>query len=436
MRSDSSERAILEIAPRSGFALQWLAVELADGRVLPIGPDAAPLPFYLIPGQRPGQEPPRASFSLPAELRDSAAIIVRVAGQPDRETARFEIAAAAGPEARRAHPPALALALRNGQLERKEALAGPALPAGFSIESSDGLRWVVAPAGEHRLREDLWIPPGYALAARPGARLLMDDGVAIVVEGPVSLIGSEAQPIEFAPLQNRWEGLVVIGANPTSVLEHVRFRGVAPSAGARGLRRAGWTQTGGVTFVDSAVKIRDAEFEDFETEDALNVVRAHLSLNEVRFAHTASDAFDGDFVTGSAAGIDLEEIGGDGVDVSGSAIALTDIRARGVRDKAISIGERSRVTVERLTAVDGAFALVSKDDSEVSATDVKTEDIWIALAAYTKKAEFGPARIEVDGLAVEGRSFPYLVQTGSRARLDGRRLPTRSFNSEDLYARQ
>jgi hypothetical protein len=436
IRSDARGRATLEIRPRSGFALQWLAVELADGRVLPIGSDVAPLPFYLIPGQRPGQEPPRAAFSLPVELRAPKAIIVRVAGQPDWETARFEIAAAGELETPQPGPSALALVLREGRLEREDALASPPLPRGFAIEAKDGLRWVVAPPGEHRLHTDLWIPPGYAFAARPGARLLMDDGVAIVVEGPVSLIGSVEQPIEFAPLKNRWEGLVVIGGNRASEIEHVRFRGVSPSAGARGPRRAGWIQTGGVTFVDSELRIRDTEFEDFDTEDALNVVRGNISLSKVRFAHTASDAFDGDFVDGSIVGIDLEDIGGDGVDVSGSTIALSDVRARGVRDKAVSIGERSHVTVERLTATDGAFALVAKDDSEVTATDVKTEDIWIALAAYTKKPEFGPARIEVNGLTVEGRSFPFLVQTGSRATLDGRRLPTRSFDSEDLYARQ
>jgi len=435
-RSDARGRAILEIRPRSGFALQWLAVELADGRVLPIGTDTAPLPFYLIPGQRPGQEPPRAAFSLPAELRAPRAIIVRVAGRSSRETARFEIAAIAVLRDTEPGPAALALALREGQLEREHAPASPPLPRGFTTVERDGLRWVVAPPGEHRLHADLWLPRGYALAADPGARLLMDDGVAIVIEGPVSLIGSVEQPIEFAPLANRWEGLVVIGGNRASELEHVHFRGVSPSAGARGPRRAGWVQTGGVTFIDSALRAHDTTFEDFDTEDALNVVRGSVSLNEVRFTHTASDAFDGDFVDGNIVGIELEDIGGDGVDVSGSAIALSDVRALGVRDKAVSVGERSHVTVERLTAVDGAFALVAKDDSEVTATDIKTEDIWIALAAYTKKPEFGPARIEVDGLTVEGRSFPFLVQTGSRATLDGRRLPTRSFDSKDLYARR
>jgi hypothetical protein len=250
------------------------------------------------------------------------------------------------------------------------------------------------------------------------------------------MIGSLEEPIEFAPLANRWDGLVVIGGDRTSELEHVRFRGVSPSAGARGPRRAGWIQTGGVTFVDTALRAHDVDFEDFDTEDALNVVRGSVSLSELRFTHIASDAFDGDFVDGSIIGIDLEDIGGDGVDVSGSAIALSYVRARGVRDKAVSVGERSHVTVDHLTAIDGAFALVAKDDSEVTATDIRTEDIWIALAAYTKKPEFGPARIEVNGLAVEGRSFPFLVQSGSRATLDGRRLPTRSFDSDDLYARQ
>jgi hypothetical protein len=191
-----------------------------------------------------------------------------------------------------------------------------------------------------------------------------------------------------------------------------------------------------VTFIDSALRAHDTHFEDFDTEDALNVVRGSVWMSEVRFANTTSDAFDGDFVDGSIVGIDLEDIGGDGIDLSGSAIALSDVNARGVRDKAVSVGERSHVTIEGLTAIDGAFALVAKDDSDVTAAHIKTDDVWIALAAYTKKPEFGPARIEVEYLSVQGQSFPFLVQTGSRATLDGRRLPTRSFDSEDLYARR
>lgn len=435
-RSDARGRTILEIRPRSGFALQWLAVELADGRVISIGPDSEPLPFYLIPGQRPGQKPPSAAFSLPNEIRAPKAIIMRVAGQSDRKTARFEIAASTPREASEFAVAAVSLELREGRIERENALTTPVLPRGFEIEVKDGLRWVVAPSGEHSLHSDLWIPRGYAFAARPGARLLMDEGVAIVVEGPVSLIGSVEQPIEFAPLADRWEGLVVIGSSRRSELDHVRFRGVSPSAGARGTRRAGWIQTGGVTFIDSALRAHDTHFEDFDTEDALNVVRGSVWMSEVRFANTTSDAFDGDFVDGSIVGIDLEDIGGDGIDLSGSAIALSDVNARGVRDKAVSVGERSHVTVEGLTAINGAFALVAKDDSDVTAAHIKTDDVWIALAAYTKKPEFGPARIEVEDLSVQGQSFSFLVQTGSRATLDGRRLPTRSFDSEDLYARR
>jgi hypothetical protein len=195
-------------------------------------------------------------------------------------------------------------------------------------------------------------------------------------------------------------------------------------------------QTAGVAFVDSKLRAHEVVFEDFGTEDALNVVRGHVTLSALRFVHADSDAFDGDFVEGTIDDVDLEDIGGDGIDLSGSEITLRTVRAHGVRDKAISVGERSRVEVSGLSAEDGAFALVAKDGSEVRAEHIRAQDVWIAIAAYTKKREFGPARIQADGLAVAGRSFPFLVQTGSRAILDGRRLPTRSFDSEVLYARR
>ena len=58
----------------------------------------------------------------------------------------------------------------------------------------------------------------------------------------------------------------------------------------------------------------------------------------------------------------------------------------------------------------------------------------MALTAYTKKLEFGPARLDATGLELDGRSFSHLAQAGSLITLDERRLPTRSFDVADLYA--
>ena len=176
-------------------------------------------------------------------------------------------------------------------------------------------------------------------------------------------------------------------------------------------------------------------FRDFGTEDALNVVRAHVELSDLRFENAASDAFDGDFIEGHIERVSLHEIGGDGIDLSGSQVRLHDVEAVNVSDKAISVGEGSRVVVEGLATRAGSFALAAKDGSLVEARNLSVADTWVALAAYTEKAEFGPARLDVHGLEVSGRSFTHLAQTGSQITLDARRLPVRSFDSDDLYAR-
>ncbi|MGI9590133.1 MAG: hypothetical protein ACR2P8_02100, partial [Myxococcota bacterium] len=358
------------------------------------------------------------------------AVVVRVAGDPEAVPAR--IAVVSRREAAPAEP--LGLTVSTGRLVRADPSPPPTLPDGFRVTERDGQHWVTASPGDHALREDLRVPPGFGLALLPGTHLRMGAGVVIVVEGPVEIVGTATRPVEISAQDEAWEGLVVLGADRRSRIEHARLRGVAPRPGSVGPRRDGWMQTGGVVFVDAPVSIAHVHFEDFATEDALNVLRADVDLRDVVFRRMVSDAFDGDFVRGEIEGAKLEDIGGDGIDLSGSEVVIRDVRARAVRDKAVSVGERSRVSVAGLDSEDGAFALVAKDGSVVDVRDVRTRDIWVALAAFTKKNEFGPAVLTASDLVVSGRSFPSLVQTGSRLTLDGRHVATRSFDSGDLYA--
>jgi hypothetical protein len=238
----------------------------------------------------------------------------------------------------------------------------------------------------------------------------------------------------MAAAQGSWEGLVVLEAGRPSRLAHARIAGVAPAPGARGPRRLGWMQTGGVAFVESDLVASHVVFSDFRTEDALNAVRSRVELADVGFEDVGFDAFDGDFVRGTLARVSVRRAGGDAVDVSGSEIALQDLAADGVRDKALSAGEASRVQLDGLVAQGGGFGVVAKDGSFVRARRLAVHDTWVALAAFAKKPEFGPARLEAHDLRLSGRGFAHLAQAGSQITLDGRRLPARRFDSEDLYA--
>lgn len=308
------------------------------------------------------------------------------------------------------------------------------LPKDWAWKTEKGRRWLVATPGTVRIEEDWLLPPDVGLRLPPGTRLRVADGQVIAVRGPVDFRGTLENPILLEASESKWGGLVVLEASDTSTLEHVQFSGVAPNQNAKGPERDGWFQTGGITFAYSDVQGHHIRFIDFQTEDALNVFAAEVSLSDLVFKDVVSDAFDGDFIRGSLADIRIDGAAGDGLDFSGSDLEIRRVHASRVKDKAMSVGEASLIRVNELEVLGGGFGIVAKDGSEVHAENISVRDTRIGLATYTKKSAYGAAKMTVQGYTMAGSSFGHLAQTGSTLVLDGRRLPVRDFDSADLYA--
>lgn len=422
------------------YLVELVAIETEEGSYPALGAGTrAREVFPWLPIRGYESPPAVARFELPRSIAPPVALQVRLAGLPDREPQRIPIqtlrdATRIGDLAKRSQA-TTALALGDDGLGPSDRTPEPApwLPARWRSVREGDLRWVEAPTGEHVLDRDLVLGPGWGLRIPAGTTLRIAPRCVIEVHGPVEILGRESAPVLLVPRDDAWGGLVVLDSPQPSRLTHVRIAGVQPLAGTRGPERRGWMQTGGVVFAGSDLFASNLRFDDFGTEDALNLIQSHVEIENVRFRSTTSDALDGDFVRGRIHGVSLERIGGDGIDLSGSRVELRDIRADSVTDKAVSIGEGSRVVLDGLTTRRGAFALVAKDGSDVSASDVSASRTTIALGAYTKKNEYGPARLDVRGLILDDGSFSHLAQTGSEIRLDGRRLAVRRFDGAELY---
>jgi hypothetical protein len=170
----------------------------------------------------------------------------------------------------------------------------------------------------------------------------------------------------------------------------------------------GWTLTGGVTFYESDVSIDNSLFRESRGEDALNIISSKFTLTHVDFQNTASDAFDSDFSNGQVTGgmyanIGRVGTGGDAIDTSGSEIVIEGTRFDGVSDKAISVGEQSRARISGVTVARATSGVVSKDGSLVEIDRSAIDGSSLAgLMAYTKKAEYGPARLVADQVDITG----------------------------------
>jgi hypothetical protein len=242
--------------------------------------------------------------------------------------------------------------------------------------------------------------------------------------------GSPDSPVVLSSVddQSLWSGVASLHSAESHDWKHVIVRNTS------GIARGGWILTGGVTLHNATVRIEDCLFESNQSEDALNLVRSEFELINTRITNTPSDAFDGDFVSGRISGGFYEDIGGDGIDVSGSNITIENTRLRRVHDKALSIGEGSQARISGVHVEDAGTAVASKDASRTEVSDSEFERIrYIAIMAYVKKPEYGPSEVSAEKITLRQVGKEALAQRGSRVVLNGLEVEPEDADIDLLY---
>ena len=113
------------------------------------------------------------------------------------------------------------------------------------------------------------------------------------------------------------------------------------------------------------------------------------------------------------------QLGGDGLDFSGSKALIKNTLFNQVSDKAISVGERSRVKIEDIVVQNATNAIVSKDGSVVEVEDANLNYVGRALVVIKKKSGYGPATLTAKRLSFDSVDTPYLLEEGSTLQIDG-----------------
>lgn len=295
----------------------------------------------------------------------------------------------------------------------------------------------IIPNGQHNINENLYIPPGKKLYVSPGTTLLFESNVTFVSESPLFFHGTLEKPIVLSSANENWPGMLLANSNEQSIFENVKFEnvfGVGKGPNPEGITKNGWTMTGGITLYNSNSQFRNCSFENFKTEDALNIISSTFSLENCIFSSHFSDAFDGDFVKGSIINCSFYDILGDGVDFSGSSATVRNSSFKNITDKAISVGEGSDVEVSGCKINDVSFGIVSKDLSITKASNNSIIGAKTAVfAAFQKKNSFGPASIIVTKPKILDYKQLFLIQDGSVGRLNDQIVQTSVFKTTDLY---
>ena len=283
------------------------------------------------------------------------------------------------------------------------------------LDSEGGGLWLEP--GTHDVEGDLVVPAGYVLHAGPGTRLRFGATHALISSDALLFDGSAEEPIVLEPRPGvaNWSGVAVLQADQKSVWRNVHVRDTDV------IRRGGWMMTGGVNFFHAPVELYDCRFDDAHGEDALNIFGVPTVLDGIVIDTVASDAFDGDFVTGVVRNSAFLNSVEDAVDVSGSEFLVEKCRFTAIGDKGISAGEDSTVDVRDCVVESASIGVASKDFSRVVVDGLEIQSaINYGFAVYIKKAEFGPSSIEARNVTLgEMGRGDFIVQSTCQFELEG-----------------
>lgn len=306
------------------------------------------------------------------------------------------------------------------------------------IENNSKIAFII-PKGIWNIKENMLVPLDTPLYIEPGATLLFDKNVRLVLHSQLRAKGTKKEPIRFSSKKhnniffnfidpNKWGGLVVLNASEKSVLENVMIEDIGS------IKDDDWGLNGAITFYESDVSINSSLFSNNQTEDLLNIVRSKFIIANSQLKKTPSDAFDSDYANGKIINTVFSDIGADAIDISGSNVEAENVSINNAYDKALSIGEKSEFKGNKITIKNAGVAIASKDDSIANIENSCISDIKETVyMAYIKKNEYGKAKLIALNNKLNG--FKHLAQAlkPSIIEIDGIKQPYINFNVQTMY---
>lgn len=266
------------------------------------------------------------------------------------------------------------------------------------------------------------------LEIEKGTTLKFNDKSYLIVNGNIEANATDKDKIIFTSQSNRWKGIYIYNAEEKSILNNVEIKNTqALSDGLLNL-------TGGCNFYKSDVDINNTLFYNTIAEDSLNIVHSNFTINNTIVQKTISDGFDSDFSKGKILNSSFLDIGGDGIDFSGSDIYTEYSTFENIHDKAISAGESTNIEVRYAIINNVGIGIASKDGSRVTGNNIKISNYKMnALMSYTKKVFYDNAKLIVNNVSLDKLNDVYLRQKGTFMKVNKKIIKEEIINVKSMY---
>ena len=179
----------------------------------------------------------------------------------------------------------------------------------------------------------------------------------------------------------------------------------------------------------------DVTFNRSHEEDALNIIESNFLLNNMKFQDTISDSLDIDFSIGKVVNSTFQKIGGDAIDLSGSKVKIKKIRCNYIKDKCLSVGEKSVLSADKVFSESSGTAVATKDGSYSKIIDLFVRNNkGISAMVYNKKSGYGKSTLILRNTNI--KSSDSLTSKENYLEINNNVIKPKYVNVEKLYSNE
>jgi len=238
--------------------------------------------------------------------------------------------------------------------------------------------------------EDIVIPSGYIINIPKGSVIRLSSQSSLVSYSPINFNGTQDDKIVITSRQNN---------APFGVIAINGFDQSGCSISVENLN----IYNGSEDFVDGvyysgalnsyycSVDMSETDVHNNHADDGLNVKFASVDIKNSSFRGNYADQIDLDFVTGTVHDNTFyggDDANGDGLDLSGSNIYAFENSFISFNDKAISVGEKSKINIQKNTFTSNEKAIEIKDSSQAVVHENIYKENKLDINLYKKKIIF------------------------------------------------
>ena len=249
------------------------------------------------------------------------------------------------------------------------------------------------------------IKEGEVLRIPGGETWLLGPGASIEINGTLIIDGTKTNPVTLAPLNGKWPGLILKGANSQHVINHSLLFGMESAP----------RRFGAISVEKSTLNISNSILIELNGIDGINAHKSNLNIFDTIIGVTQSDIIDADFSHGEIKRSLFFKSDGDYIDVNQSKFSITENVlvnsfigfGIGDPDKGVSCGEKSFCDINSNTFQNLTFGVAVKDGSFGEIDSNYFTGNMLGVAAFVKKPWFGQEHLELSKNVFNDNCYKY-----------------------------